>query len=92
MPSIFHSVSYNTNLILYALLDSPQNLITSDMIDWKPLEISNTITKHVCFFLLKRIMYDVDPSSYKFIKDLAYPIETQILKFWILGVVIHPEM
>ena len=37
-------------------------------------------------------MFDVDPRSYKFIEDLAYSIETQILKFWILGVVIHPEM
>ena len=26
------------------------------------------------------------------IEDLAYPIETQTLKFWILGVVIYPEM
>ena len=26
------------------------------------------------------------------LEDLAYPIETQILKFIILGVVIHPEM
>ena len=26
------------------------------------------------------------------IEDLAYPIETQILKFWIFGVVIYPEM
>ena len=45
----------------------------------------------VCFFP-KRITFDVDPMSYKFIEDLAYLIETQILKFWSLGVVIDPEM
>ena len=44
------------------------------------------------FFPPKRITFDVDPRSYKFIEDLAYSIETQILKFWILGVFIHPEM
>ena len=26
------------------------------------------------------------------LEDLAYPIEIQILKFWILGIVIHPKM
>ena len=44
--------------------------------------------KELFEFLKKKYFYYCKNA----LEDLAYPIETQILKFWILGVVIHPEM
>ena len=41
------------------------------------------------FKFFKKRYFDLSKNAKE---DLAYRIETQIFKFWIFGVVIHPEM
>ena len=48
--------------------------------------------RYICegsFQIFQKKYFDLSKNS---IEDLVYSIETQILKFWIMGVVIHPEI